>query len=82
MSKRDRMRAGQRREQSKAALYNRIDEIRPNPDQPRRHMDAESLAELADSIREHGLVNPITLDGTGMIIAGERRWRALPSEQY
>ncbi len=51
-----------------------------NPDQPRRTFDEEAMQELADSIREHGVISPITLrkndDGTYMIIAGERRWRA------
>lgn len=51
-----------------------------NPDQPRRTFDEEALQELSDSIREHGVISPITLrkneDGTYMIIAGERRWRA------
>jgi len=51
-----------------------------NPDQPRRNFDEEALQELADSIREHGVISPITLrdngDGSYMIIAGERRFRA------
>ena len=57
-----------------------IDNIVPNPDQPRRDFDEESLEELATSIRELGIVQPLTLrladDGTHQIIAGERRWRA------
>lgn len=57
-----------------------LDLIVANPDQPRRTFDEESLEELADSIREHGVISPITLrkneDGTYMIIAGERRYRA------
>ena len=57
-----------------------LDKIFANPDQPRRNFDEESLQELADSIREHGVISPITLrdngDGTYMIIAGERRFRA------
>lgn len=57
-----------------------IDNIVPNPDQPRRDFDEESLEELAASIRELGIVQPLTLrladDGTHQIIAGERRWRA------
>lgn len=51
-----------------------------NPNQPRRNFDKEAMQELADSIREHGVISPITLrkneDGTYMIIAGERRFRA------
>ncbi len=54
--------------------------IIPNPNQPRSHFDEESLEELATSIRELGVISPITLrkniDGTYMIIAGERRFRA------
>lgn len=57
-----------------------LTKIIANPDQPRRNFDEEALQELADSIREHGVISPITLrkndDGTYMIIAGERRWRA------
>lgn len=57
-----------------------LDLIHPNPNQPRREFDEESLAELADSIRAIGIIQPITLrgldDGTYEIIAGERRWRA------
>ena len=57
-----------------------VDNIIPNPDQPRRDFDDESLEELAASIRELGIVQPLTLrlndDGTHQIIAGERRWRA------
>lgn len=58
----------------------RMDDIRPNPNQPRREFDDDALQELANSIRQIGLVQPITLrdmgDGTYTIIAGERRWRA------
>lgn len=53
--------------------------IVPNPRQPRTHMDEEKLAELAASIREHGLIQPLIVrqEGTGYtLIAGERRWRA------
>ena len=57
-----------------------IDKIVANPNQPRREIDQESLRELADSIEQIGIVQPITLrqmdDGTYQIIAGERRWRA------
>ncbi len=57
-----------------------IGKIKPNPNQPRREFDPTSLQELADSIAEIGIVQPITLrameDGTYQIIAGERRWRA------
>lgn len=57
-----------------------LSKIVANPDQPRRTFDEEALQELSDSIREHGVISPITLrkneDGTYMIIAGERRYRA------
>ncbi len=57
-----------------------IGKIKANPNQPRREFDATALDELAASIREIGIIQPITLrlmeDGTYQIIAGERRWRA------
>lgn len=57
-----------------------ISQIVANPNQPRREFDEESLYELADSIREIGIIQPISLrkmdNGTYQIIAGERRWRA------
>lgn len=57
-----------------------IDEIEANPNQPRREFDETALGELAASIREIGIIQPITLhqisDNRYMIIAGERRWRA------
>ena len=59
-------------------------ELRPNPDQPRKEFDKEALEELAASIKNHGLINPITVsespkdgDWKGFfIVAGERRFRA------
>ena len=57
-----------------------IDKIVANPNQPRRDFNEEALQELADSIKELGVIQPITLrkmeDGTYQIIAGERRFRA------
>lgn len=57
-----------------------IDKIDPNPDQPRSTFSEESLGELAMSIRELGIIQPLSLrlnsDGRYQIIAGERRWRA------
>ena len=54
--------------------------IKANPNQPRREFATEALQELAESIRQIGIIQPITLrlmeDGTYQIIAGERRWRA------
>ncbi len=57
-----------------------LDQIEPNPGQPRREFDDESLHELADSIRAIGIIQPVTLrqvaENRFQIIAGERRWRA------
>jgi ParB family chromosome partitioning protein len=57
-----------------------VDNIRANPNQPRKHFDEQSLAELAASLREHGLLQPVlVMEGGGgqyVLIAGERRWRA------
>lgn len=57
----------------------RHDQIHPDPDQPRRHFDEEALEELAVSIGEHGIIQPLVVtpikDGF-QIVAGERRWRA------
>ncbi len=56
-----------------------VGKILPNPAQPRLSYDEDSLTELADSIREHGVLQPILVRPTGAkfeLIAGERRWRA------
>jgi len=57
-----------------------VEAIRPNPDQPRKHFDEDSLDSLADSIRERGVLQPIivrpTSSGGYELVAGERRWRA------
>ena len=57
-----------------------VEKIKANPNQPRREFSETSLEELAESIRQIGIIQPITLrqmeDGTYQIIAGERRWRA------
>ncbi len=57
-----------------------LSQIRPNPHQPRKTFDEKALSELAGSIKEHGLIQPIVLveDGVDgyLIVAGERRWRA------
>lgn len=57
-----------------------INDIEPNRSQPRKEFDETALSELADSISQHGLIQPIvvkpTIDGRYSIIAGERRWRA------
>ena len=57
----------------------KLEEIRSSPFQPRREFRPESLAELAESIREQGIIQPLILrkvDGHYELIAGERRWRA------
>lgn len=57
----------------------RIADIEPNRSQPRQHFDESAIAELADSIRQHGLIQPIVVRPFGggyQIVAGERRWRA------
>jgi ParB family chromosome partitioning protein len=56
-----------------------LDAIRPNPHQPRVHFDEESLSDLAASIREIGVLQPVLVrprDGAYELLAGERRWRA------
>ena len=56
-----------------------VEDIAPNPDQPRRHFDEETLAALAESIRRYGLLQPLVVRATGdrfELIAGERRLRA------
>lgn len=57
-----------------------IDRIQPNPNQPRKRIDAEKLGSLADSIREHGVVQPPVVMSVGddryQLIVGERRWQA------
>ena len=57
----------------------KITEVEPNREQPRKNFDQEALEELADSIKEYGLIQPIVVtkkEGYYSIIAGERRWRA------
>ncbi len=57
----------------------RISEIEPNRDQPRKSFDDESISALADSIKQHGVLQPILVRPYGnsyQIVAGERRWRA------
>lgn len=58
----------------------KLTEIEPNKEQPRKDFDDTALAELADSIREHGMLQPLLVrpmvNGRYQIVAGERRWRA------
>jgi ParB family chromosome partitioning protein len=56
-----------------------IDRIDPNPEQPRRRFDADALAALSDSIRQHGVLQPVVVRRAGdryQLLVGERRWRA------
>ena len=65
---------------SEGSLYLPISQVESHSGQPRKYFDEEALAELADSIREHGIIQPLTVrklsSGYYQIIAGERRWRA------
>lgn len=68
--------AGSEEEQVKGL---RLRDVEPNPNQPRQEFDPVALAELEESIRQNGVISPITVRKTGetyQIIAGERRWRA------
>lgn len=62
------------------SIFLPISQVEPGLNQPRKRFDEESLADLADSIREHGIIQPLTVrrlsSGYYQIIAGERRWRA------
>ena len=66
--------------QEAGSLLLPISQVEPGLNQPRKRFDPEALADLADSIREHGIIQPITVrrlpSGYYQIIAGERRWRA------
>jgi ParB family transcriptional regulator, chromosome partitioning protein len=57
-----------------------LDELEPNPDQPRQHFDAAALEQLAGSVKQYGVLQPLVVTpakgGKYFIIAGERRWRA------
>ncbi len=66
--------------QSRHIQFLPIDKITPNPRQPRRHFDETALRELADSIRSHGILQPLSVqkceNGCYLLVAGERRLRA------
>lgn len=79
--------AGEPTDDNRAAMTTVIDglrsiavsDIRPNPDQPRQNFDSDALDELADSMRQRGVIQPIVVRPHGknfQIVAGERRWRA------
>lgn len=67
-------------EESSGVKTLRLSQIEPNKQQPRREFDQNALEELADSIREHGIIQPLVVrpirSGNYQIVAGERRWRA------
>ena len=68
-----------KKEEPEKELTLPIDKIEPNPDQPRNQFDEDTLQELADSIKQYGMLQPILVtpkDDFYEIIAGERRWRA------
>ena len=66
--------------EEKSSLFLPISQVESCASQPRKHFDEEALADLADSIRAHGIIQPLTVrklaSGYYQIIAGERRWRA------
>ena len=65
---------------SSGAVTLKISDIEPNREQPRHDFDEEALRELADSIAQHGILQPLLVrplpDGGYQLVAGERRWRA------
>lgn len=65
---------------AEGAVSVKLSEIEPNREQPRKEFDSEALSELADSIAQHGVLQPLLLrpmlSGEYRIVAGERRWRA------
>lgn len=67
-------------EDARQTVTLRVQEIEPNRDQPRKRFDEEALAELAASIAQHGVLQPLLVrplpDGKYQLVAGERRWRA------
>ena len=71
--------SGDKKEQKKTEMVVKIAKVEPNRDQPRKNFDEDALQELADSIKQFGLLQPILVQERKdyyEIIAGERRWRA------
>lgn len=66
--------------EEKGVVTLRLNDIEPNKNQPRQVFDDDALSELSDSIREHGVLQPLIVrpmfDGSYQLVAGERRWRA------
>ncbi len=66
--------------EEQGAVTLKLTEIEPNREQPRKRFDEEALAQLAESIREHGILQPLLVkpqtNGSYLLVAGERRWRA------
>lgn len=67
-------------DEGKSVISLRLHDIEPNKNQPRQYFDDDALSELADSIKEHGVLQPLIVrplaDGSYQLVAGERRWRA------
>lgn len=67
-------------DEGKSVITLRLNDIEPNKNQPRQIFDDDALSELADSIKEHGVLQPLIVrplaDGSYQLVAGERRWRA------
>ena len=71
--------AGASAERGESIIQLSLSRVEPNRNQPRKKFDEKAIGELADSIKEHGVITPILVqkeDGYYQIIAGERRWRA------
>lgn len=65
--------------ETSTALIMAVTDIKSNPDQPRQYFDEDALESLADSLKRHGLIQPVAVirkNGDHIIVAGERRWRA------
>ena len=77
--KRAATRASKGGEPAETVVYIGLNDIKPNASQPRKNFDPEALQELADSIKEHGMIQPVLLRPAVKgyeLVAGERRWRA------
>ena len=71
--------AGVPAETAESVVYLRLSDIKPNSSQPRKSFNEEALAELASSIAEHGVIQPVLVRKAKKgyeLVAGERRWRA------